>query len=64
MLNKWDELKKFLENELTGLLEEQKDQRFKPEWERDMIQTQIRTLNFTLNRMRSLEDEVKKEGGF
>ena len=64
MLNKWDELKKFLENELTGLLEEQKDQRFKPDWERDMIQNQIRTLNFALNKMRRLEDQVQKEGGF
>ena len=61
MTNKWEELKKFLEEELTGLL---KDQNFRPEQEREMIQTQIRTLNHTLNRMRILEDKVRKEGGF
>ena len=64
MTNKWEELKKFLEDELTGLLKEQKDQNFRPEQEREMIQTQIGTLNHTLNRMRILEDKVRKEGGF
>lgn len=62
MINKWEELKKFVEHELAGL--ENDDKKFKPEWEENFNKGSRTTLTIIQHRMENLEKEVTEKGGF
>mgnify|MGYP001067158335 CR=1 FL=1 len=68
MVNKWVELKNWVNNELNGALKDQAENqsgnKFMPDWEKEMLKTQIQTLYLVKNRMINLEEKVKTEGGF
>lgn len=64
-MTKWKELKKFIEDSLNYLLQEQdkskKGEKFMPEWEEEMTQNQIQILTLIKNRMINLEKNKKEK---
>ena len=62
MLDKWEELKKWVENEVEGFKKESKV--YKSETIKDIETGQLQSLLMVKNHMNNLESKVKKEGGF
>ena len=62
MLDKWEELKKWVENEVEGFKKE--DKVYKSETIKDIETGQLQSLLMVKNHMNNLESRVKKEGGF
>lgn len=61
-MNKWEELKGFLENELNGIKNDKRT--FKPDWEENYDSGCGFTLIMVLRKMKALEKEVQEKGGF
>ena len=62
MLDKWEELRKWVENEVEGFKKESKV--YKSETIKDIETGQLQSLLMVKNHMNNLEGKVKKEGGF
>jgi len=62
MLDKWEELKKWVENEVEGFKKESKV--YKSETIKDIETGQLQSLLMVKNHMSNLEEKIKKEGGF